>query len=318
MRTSRPPAEPRAAGATLPGAARHGGKTPSRASGRSARRRPGTPARGCLAAGTNRNVVCPPEKGRFAIVDHRHGDAVGELLTGRENAQQFVGRSVQADADLLQHVDRGSGLAAGDGAEISGAEVAEFGGGFIGKLLAVADAQDEIGKFFGEHVEPSPSVRNITVSVEATYFALKERSCLDFSAFPLLRLRAKRGTPAEKTKKIPTRGLESPSFFLGKWPSDYTEGRAQRLCARQGDGARIRGARPANSVKSPGSSTTSPASVTRHSARGAISTVTARDSPGASSTRSNAQRRSGGRAWRPPRRARRTPRALRRGCRSRS
>ena len=83
MQTSRPPAEPRAAGATLPGAA-------------------------------------------------WHGDAVGEFLTGRGNAQQFVGRSVQADADLLQRVDRGSGLAAGDGAEISGAEVAEFGSGFIG------------------------------------------------------------------------------------------------------------------------------------------------------------------------------------------
>ena len=97
------------------------------------------PLEAVLAAGTNRKRGVPAlEKGRFAIVDHRHGDAVGELLTGRENAQQFVGRSVQADADLLQRVDRGSGLAAGDGAEISGAEVAEFGGGFIGKLLAVA------------------------------------------------------------------------------------------------------------------------------------------------------------------------------------
>lgn len=81
------------------------------------------PLEAVLAAGTNRKRGVPAlKKGRFAIVDHRHGDAVGELLTGRENAQQFVGRSVQADADLLQRVDRGSGLAAGDGAEISGAE----------------------------------------------------------------------------------------------------------------------------------------------------------------------------------------------------
>ena len=72
------------------------------------------------------------------------------FLTGRGNAQQFVGRSVQADADLLQRVDRGSGLAAGDGAEISGAEDAEFRGGSIGQLLTAADAQEGLGKFWGK------------------------------------------------------------------------------------------------------------------------------------------------------------------------
>ena len=94
----------------------------------------------------------------LSVVSDLRSDAVGEFFIRRGKPQQFVGRTVERNAELFQRIDGRGGFAAGDGTKISGAEMAKFRGGFVGKITAAADAENGGRKFLGEHEEPSPSV----------------------------------------------------------------------------------------------------------------------------------------------------------------
>ena len=112
-----------------------------------------------MTAGTNRKGRVGMVEGNvLSVVRDLPGKTVGEFFIGGRETQQFIWRSVECSAELFQSIDGRGGFAAGDGAEIPGTEMAEFRGSFIGKITAVADAENGGGKFLGEHGEPSPSV----------------------------------------------------------------------------------------------------------------------------------------------------------------
>ena len=93
-----------------------------------------------------------------AVMGDTHGETIGEFLVIAGKSQQLIGRLFETDAELFQCVDGRGCFAAGNGAEISGTEVAEFGSRFVGKFTTVADAKYGDREVLGEHGKPSPSV----------------------------------------------------------------------------------------------------------------------------------------------------------------
>ncbi len=98
-----------------------------------------------------------------------HGDAMGKILVCGGEAQQFVGRSVEADANLFQCVNRGGYLPARNGAKVSLAEIAEFGSGFVGKVSAGADAENGCGEILGKHGKSLAFCMKFTVSTDTMF-----------------------------------------------------------------------------------------------------------------------------------------------------
>lgn len=112
-----------------------------------------------MTARTNReNRVGIIEGKMLSVVHDLYGDTVGKLLICSGESQQFVRRSVKPNAELLQCVDSRSGFSACNGTKVSWTEIAEFRSGFVGKITAVADAENRGRKFLGEHGDSSPSV----------------------------------------------------------------------------------------------------------------------------------------------------------------
>ena len=93
-----------------------------------------------------------------SVVTDLRSDAVRKFFIGSGEPQQFVGGSVECNAELFESIDCRRCLAADDRTEISWAEIAEFRSGFVGEVAAVADAENGRRKFLREHGEPSPSV----------------------------------------------------------------------------------------------------------------------------------------------------------------
>ena len=92
------------------------------------------------------------------VVNNLPGEAEREFFACSRETQQFVGRPVEPIAELFQGIDCRGSFAASDVSEVSGAEIAEFSGGFVGKITTVTDAENGGRKFLGKHAESSPSV----------------------------------------------------------------------------------------------------------------------------------------------------------------
>ena len=75
---------------------------------------------------------------KAADLHHRHGLAEGHLPPNYRRNQQVIGRQIKTNTELFQCQDRWGGFASGNAAEVSGAEVASFGGGFITELASIA------------------------------------------------------------------------------------------------------------------------------------------------------------------------------------
>lgn len=96
--------------------------------------------------------------GMLPVVNNLPGKTEREFFACSRETQQFVGCPVEPIAELFQGIDCRGSFAASDISEVSGAEIAEFSGGFVGKITTVTDAENGGRKFLGKHAESSPSV----------------------------------------------------------------------------------------------------------------------------------------------------------------
>ena len=97
-------------------------------------------------------------KEKAAVEGDLHGNAVGKLFVRGGELEQIVRSFFKTSPELFQGIDRWSSFTTCNGTEVSGTEITEFRSGFVGKITAVADAENGGRKFLGEHDEPSPSV----------------------------------------------------------------------------------------------------------------------------------------------------------------
>ena len=86
-------------------------------------------------------------KKMFSVVDDLQGKAIREFFVCGGEPQQLIRRLIQSDTELFQCIDCRGGFSARDGTEMTGAETAELGSGFVGKIVTITDTHNRGGKF---------------------------------------------------------------------------------------------------------------------------------------------------------------------------